>query len=351
MRDSPADSASESESDGDEQATADGAASSASASASASASVSGIPARFAGKTLYEVLGVPRDAPADQIKKAYRRMALSCHPDLNKAPTATAEFQYLSRCHELLSDPVRRRRYDATGSTGAAADEGDAMDAAEASADAYEYWRSVFPKISAADIEAYRARYIGGDEERDDVCAAWDQFGGDLGAVMQSVPFADSASVQRLCAIIHSERGARITKKAQTELARSMAEEEGGEAEEAEEALQQLSANEQRIMRASMAGGSGSGGAGAGTGSSGESALAVIFAQRARDRAQAGSSFMAQMEAKYAPKSTAKGKAGAKRKGSAAAPADEPSEEEFSRVQARMQQTKQQNKSPHKKRKQ
>lgn len=326
--------------DDDEQAAGHGATSSASASS--------IPARFAGKTLYEVLGVARDAPSDQIKKAYRRMALSCHPDLNKAPTATAEFQYLSRCHELLADPARRQRYDATGSTGAAGDEGDAMDAAEASADAYEYWRGIFPKISLGDIEAYRARYIGGDEEREDVCAAWDQFDGDLSAVMQSVPFADSQSVQRLCAIVNKERGARISKKAQVEMARAMAEEEGGEAEEAEEALQQLSANEQRIMRASMAGRSAAGaGAGAGADASGESALALIFAQRARDRAQSGSSFMAQMEAKYAPKSKAAGK----RKGGAAASDEPPSEEEFNRVQARVQQLKQQTKSPQKKRKQ
>ena len=331
MRDSASDT-------DDEQGTGDGAASSASASS--------IPARFAGKTLYEVLGVARDASSDQIKKAYRRMALSCHPDLNKAPTATAEFQYLSRCHELLADPARRQRYDATGSTGAAGDEGDAMDAAEASADAYEYWRGIFPKISLGDIEAYRERYIGGDEEREDVCAAWDQFDGDLSAVMQSVPFADSQSVQRLCAIINKERGARISKKAQTEMARAMADEEGGEAEEAEEALQQLSANEQRIMRASMAGRSAAG-AGAGAAASGESALALIFAQRARDRAQSGSSFMAQMEAKYAPKSKAAGK----RKGGAAASDEPPSEEEFNRVQARVQQSKQQIKSPHKKRKQ
>ena len=171
MRDSETDDEEEDASvDNDDEAKAD---------APSASSASSVPARFAGQSVYAVLGVDRDATAEVIKKAYRRMALSCHPDLNKSPTATAEFQYLSRCHELLSDPAKRKRYDASGCMDGAAAEEDMMGAAEASEDAYEYWRSIFPKISTDDIDSYREKYIGSDEEQQDLIAAYKQYHGDL----------------------------------------------------------------------------------------------------------------------------------------------------------------------------
>ena len=68
-------------------------------------------------TLYEILGVPRDATAAQVKKAYRKAARKHHPDANPGdPEAEARFKELSCAYEVLSDPVRRARYDQTGDT-------------------------------------------------------------------------------------------------------------------------------------------------------------------------------------------------------------------------------------------
>ena len=70
-------------------------------------------------TPYETLGVPPDATAAQIKKAYRRQARKYHPDSNPGdPDAEARFKEVTRAYEVLSDPDRRARYDATGDTSA-----------------------------------------------------------------------------------------------------------------------------------------------------------------------------------------------------------------------------------------
>jgi len=65
--------------------------------------------------LYLVLGVNRAATLDDIKRAYKRLARKCHPDVNPGDrVAAAQFQELSQAYETLSDPDRRRRYDTSG---------------------------------------------------------------------------------------------------------------------------------------------------------------------------------------------------------------------------------------------
>lgn len=66
---------------------------------------------------YEVLGVPRTATRDQIKQAYRRLAMQYHPDRNKSPDATAKFREIAEAYAVLSDDAKRREYDATGHAG------------------------------------------------------------------------------------------------------------------------------------------------------------------------------------------------------------------------------------------
>ncbi|AJM77502.1 molecular chaperone DnaJ [Rathayibacter toxicus] len=60
---------------------------------------------------YEVLGVARDASADEIKKAYRRLARELHPDVNSQPGASERFKLVTHAYDVLSDPQQRQQYD------------------------------------------------------------------------------------------------------------------------------------------------------------------------------------------------------------------------------------------------
>ncbi|MCU0964670.1 MAG: DnaJ domain-containing protein [Burkholderiaceae bacterium] len=66
------------------------------------------------KDYYQTLGVPREASADDIKHAYRRLARKYHPDLNKEPEAEARFKELGEAYEVLKDPEKRAAYDDVG---------------------------------------------------------------------------------------------------------------------------------------------------------------------------------------------------------------------------------------------
>src|ERR1700761_555214 len=63
---------------------------------------------------YEVLGVPRDADQDAIRRAYRKLARAYHPDLNSDSDAEDRFKALGEAYEVLSDPDKRERYDRLG---------------------------------------------------------------------------------------------------------------------------------------------------------------------------------------------------------------------------------------------
>jgi curved DNA-binding protein len=66
------------------------------------------------KDYYKIVGVPRDATADDIKSAYRRMARKHHPDVSKDPQAETRFKELGEAYEVLKDPVKRAAYDRLG---------------------------------------------------------------------------------------------------------------------------------------------------------------------------------------------------------------------------------------------
>ena len=70
------------------------------------------------KDFYATLGVAREATPDEIKKAYRKKALECHPDRNQGdPKAEAQFKLVSEAYEVLSDESRRRDYVQSGEDG------------------------------------------------------------------------------------------------------------------------------------------------------------------------------------------------------------------------------------------
>jgi len=66
---------------------------------------------------YEILGVDRNATKEEIKRAYRRLALKYHPDKNPSPDAEEKFKEISEAYAVLSDDEKRRQYDMFGHAG------------------------------------------------------------------------------------------------------------------------------------------------------------------------------------------------------------------------------------------
>ena len=67
---------------------------------------------------YEVLGIQKGATEEEIKKAYRKKARECHPDLHPDdPSYVEKFQEINEANEVLSDPQKRAKYDQFGFAG------------------------------------------------------------------------------------------------------------------------------------------------------------------------------------------------------------------------------------------
>ena len=73
---------------------------------------------MANPNYYEILGINREADPEDIKRAYRKLALKYHPDKTKGdPAAEVKFKQINEAYQVLSDPAKRQQYDQFGSTG------------------------------------------------------------------------------------------------------------------------------------------------------------------------------------------------------------------------------------------
>lgn len=76
-----------------------------------------------GKDYYKILNVARTANDEDLKKAYRKLALKYHPDKNKTPGAEERFKEIAEAYEVLSDKKKRQIYDQYGEEGLSAGAG------------------------------------------------------------------------------------------------------------------------------------------------------------------------------------------------------------------------------------
>src|ERR1041384_5530595 len=68
------------------------------------------------KDYYKILGVPRTATDDEIRKSFRKLAREFHPDVAKKAGAEEKFKEINEAYEVLGDPEKRKKYDALGSS-------------------------------------------------------------------------------------------------------------------------------------------------------------------------------------------------------------------------------------------
>ena len=110
--------------------------------------------------LYEVLNVKQDATLDEIKKAYRRLALIHHPDKHVAASdsakadASLKFQQIGFAYAVLGDEKRRQRYDRTGKT----DEGFDLGPGEGSWEAY--FNDLYDRVTKEKLDEMKKEYQG-----------------------------------------------------------------------------------------------------------------------------------------------------------------------------------------------
>src|SRR5512137_2350607 len=69
------------------------------------------------RDFYEILGLPKNASAEDIKSAFRKLARQYHPDVSKEPDAEERFKEINEAYGVLSDPQKRARYDQFGRAG------------------------------------------------------------------------------------------------------------------------------------------------------------------------------------------------------------------------------------------
>lgn len=148
-----------------------------------------------GKDFYEVLGVSRTATEQEIKVAYRKLALSVHPDRNPGdPTATAKFQTLGKIYATLSDPKRRQIYDQTGET-------DEREFGRDGVDWDDYWRQLYKKVDFQDIDDFAKTYRFSAEEQEGLKKAYIESKGDMIKVLDKVMVSTEDDLDRFRADI------------------------------------------------------------------------------------------------------------------------------------------------------
>lgn len=143
-----------------------------------------------GADLYEILGVERDASAAQLRKAYYRKCLSCHPD--KVAGQEATFQALTVAYNILKDDQSRAEYDDTGEL---VDNDDDHDSSSFDA-MKKFFSSVFGTVTTSKIDAFAEKYKCSEEEEGDVIKYYKQFKGHVGKMLENVMLSTERDAQR-----------------------------------------------------------------------------------------------------------------------------------------------------------
>ncbi|WQF83824.1 Putative DnaJ domain, Chaperone J-domain superfamily [Colletotrichum destructivum] len=282
---------------------------------------------------YEVLGLEREATADQIKSAYRKAALKNHPDKvadDKRDEAKEKFQSIAFAYAVLSDPARRKRYDSTGSTSESIVDSEGFNWSD-------FYREQFrDSISADAIEKFAKKYKGSDEEKDDVLLAYTEHKGDMDKIYETVMLSnvledderfrniidDAIASKDVPTFKRYTKESKLSKAARVKAAK-------GEAQEAEEYAKELGVHDKLFGGGKATEGRKKAKEG------GEDDLAALIKSNQQKRA----GFLDDLAAKYGP--TSQPKKGKRR----AVEEEEPSEEAFQAAAARLKKSKTEESKP------
>ncbi|KAJ4989730.1 DnaJ-like protein subfamily C member 9 [Stagonosporopsis vannaccii] len=275
---------------------------------------------------YEVLGLEHEATAEDVKKAYRKMALKHHPDKaaeGEKEAANKKFQEIAFAYAILSDDRRRKRYDFTGSTAESLEDDEDFDW-------LGFYRGQFENIiNEESINTLSTEYKGSDEERRDLLKAYKKYKGNLDQIYEAVMLSD--------VLVDDDRFRELLNdaisKGEIESYPAYAKETDETRLKAKKAAKKSREEFDRRQAAEEAKGNkvgkSNGKARSKKNRGGDmSDLAALIQQRQKSRA---GDFFDHLEAKYAPKSK-----GSKR----ATPMEEPPEEAFQATAARAKKRKQ-----------
>lgn len=147
------------------------------------------------------MGVPKESTAEEIKKAYRKLALLKHPDKNPGDEQAAEnFQQLSKAYQILGDPKRRERYDRFGDE----EEGEEGFGGEEWLTAYDYYRSLHPEVTKQDIKGFAERYRHTPEEEQDLLEYYQDKNGDMTHILEEIICSQNEDVDRFIKFFESK---------------------------------------------------------------------------------------------------------------------------------------------------
>ncbi|KAJ1551089.1 hypothetical protein HK096_003223 [Nowakowskiella sp. JEL0078] len=142
--------------------------------------------------IYAIFEIPKSATSSEIKRAYHKTALKFHPDKlagtlktdQDRAAATKKFQNISIYYAILSDDLKRSRYDATG---VIEKEGVVQYENKNEAEWNAYFRELWSgKVSAESISEYEKKYKGSDEQKNEIIAAYNQSQGSMDFILNNV---------------------------------------------------------------------------------------------------------------------------------------------------------------------